>query len=159
LNKKIGVPTQAKLFKQLGEIFLVQSQSLQNTGEMIKIYWKQAMRYYSQEHQPLSDLLEFRESQLKRFKEEEKALNEKKEQLWKTKNVNKWKFTGDKIELIGREKELLRDKNIAFAYILTEDSDKLQKQKEILNFYTNQLLAEMRRVGRDNGISLMDHFS
>ena len=96
---------------------------------------------------------------MKRFKEEEKALNEKKEQLWKTKNVNKWKFTGDKIELIGREKELLRDKNIAFAYILTEDTDKLQKQKEILNFYTNQLLAEMRRVGRDNGISLMDHFS
>lgn len=73
--------------------------------------------------------------------------------------MKKWKFTGDPIELIGREKDLIKDKKMAYAFIMSEESEKLQKQKEISNFYTNQLLAEMRRIGRDNGISLMEHFS
>jgi hypothetical protein len=38
MNKKVGVPTQAKLFTKLGEIFTNQSLSLHNSGELIKIY-------------------------------------------------------------------------------------------------------------------------
>ena len=52
---------------------------------------------------------------------------EKKEALWKTKNTKKWKFMGDEIELIGREKDLIKDKKLAFPFILTEETEKLKK--------------------------------
>lgn len=56
MNKKVGVPTQAKLFTKLGKILESQSLSLHNSGELIKIYCLQAMKYYSQEHEPLTEL-------------------------------------------------------------------------------------------------------
>ncbi len=83
---------------------------------------------------------------------------EKKEALFKTKNIKKWKFTGNEMELIGREKTLLANKKLAFPFILSDETVKLKKQQEMCHFYSNQLLAEMRRVGRDNGISLIEHF-
>lgn len=56
------------------------------------------------------------------YLEEEKKLNEKKEALFKTKDIKKWKFTGPEIELIGREKALLADKKKAFPFILSEET-------------------------------------
>ena len=61
------------------------------------------MKYYNQEHQPLEEMMVFRESQYKLYKENELALYEKKEALFKTKNIKKWKFVGNEMELIGRE--------------------------------------------------------
>jgi ubiquinone/menaquinone biosynthesis C-methylase UbiE len=34
----------------------------------------------------------------------------------------------------------------------------MESQREEYNFYTNQCLAEIRRVGKDNGKLLIDHF-
>lgn len=56
------------------------------------------------------------------YLEEEKKLNEKKEALFKTKDIKKWKFTGPEIELIGREKALLADKKKAYPFILSEET-------------------------------------
>lgn len=47
LNKKVGIPSQAKLFQSLSKIYEAQAQQLQNTGELIKIYCAQAMKYYN----------------------------------------------------------------------------------------------------------------
>lgn len=67
MNKKVGVPTQAKLFTKLGEIFTNQSLSLHNAGELIKIYCHQAMKYYNQEHEPLTELQSFRALRLEDY--------------------------------------------------------------------------------------------
>ena len=42
--------------------------------------------------------------------------------------------------------------------MLTKDSQNLEYLREELFFYTNQCLAEVRRVGNDNGNLLTDHF-
>ena len=42
--------------------------------------------------------------------------------------------------------------------MLSKESQELEHQREELFFYSNQSLAEVRRVGQDNGQLLTDHF-
>ena len=67
-----------------------QSLALENTGELIKIYCSQAMKYYKQEHEPLIELLSFRQLEQEKFMEMKKNLIEKKEALFKSKDIMKW---------------------------------------------------------------------
>jgi len=69
--------------------------------------------------------------------ENEKILYEKKEALFKTKNIKKWKFTGNEMELIGREKTLLTNKKLAFPFICSDETKALKKQQEMCHFYSN----------------------
>lgn len=85
------------------------------------------MKYYNQEHQPLEEMMVFREKQYKLYMENERVLNEKKETLFKTKNIKKWKFVGNEMELIGREKALLANKKLAFPFIMTEETQSLKQ--------------------------------
>lgn len=40
----------------------------------------------------------------------------------------------------------------------TSETKKLQESKERLNFFTNQLTSEIKRVGDDNGGAIVEHF-
>ncbi len=51
------------------------------------------------------------------------------------------------IELIGRKHDLLLDRNLAFPFMLTKETKQLWEHKERINFFTNQMLSELRRVG------------
>jgi hypothetical protein len=42
--------------------------------------------------------------------------------------------------------------------MLTEETQSLEYQREEMSFYTNQCLDEVRRVGKDNGNLLSDHY-
>jgi len=42
--------------------------------------------------------------------------------------------------------------------MLQKDSKELELQREVLSYYTNQCLEETRRIGRDDGKLLIDHF-
>ena len=42
--------------------------------------------------------------------------------------------------------------------MLTADSSKVKDMQELLTFVTNQCIDEVRRVSRDNGIALIEHF-
>jgi hypothetical protein len=52
-------------------------------------------------------------------------LNDRKEELFKTKDISKWEFKGDMIELVGRKHDLLQDRKLAYAFILTDESKKM----------------------------------
>ena len=62
------------------------------------------------------------------------------------------------IELIGRKHDLLQDKRLAHHFMLTQETKKLHENKERVNFFTNQVMSELRRVGEDNGDALIEHF-
>jgi hypothetical protein len=46
----------------------------------------------------------------------------------------------------------------AFKFMLTEESTDVVRLREELSFYTNQCLAEVKRIGADNAELLTDHF-
>ena len=84
---------------------------------------------------------------------------ERKERLFKTRDCTKWGYTqGPQDELLRRQEELIANKDKAFKFMLSEDTQSLEYQREELSFYTNQCLDETRRVGKDNGRLLSEHF-
>jgi hypothetical protein len=60
--------------------------------------------------------------------------------------------------LVRRSDQFRQDKDLAFKFMLTEESEKQKEKQECLNFYTNQMLDECRRVGKINGDALVEHF-
>lgn len=52
----------------------------------------------------------------------------------------------------------MANKEAAFTYMLQKETKDLEVQKEELSFYSNQCLDEVRRIGKDNGKLLINHF-
>ena len=53
----------------------------------------------------------------------ERALYDKKDKLFKTtRDVSKWGYTGSKEELEGRADELLKNRDKAFKFMLSEEA-------------------------------------
>jgi hypothetical protein len=132
---------------------------LQNTGELIKLYCGTHLKYHLHESETLKELHHIRENVKQQYLKKVRALYIKKNKIFNdTRDVSKWGFAGSKEELEGRADELLKDKNKAFKFMLSDETKQLNEQREELSFYTNQCLDEVQRTGRDNGELLTDHF-
>ena len=88
----------------------------------------------------------------------ERSLIDRKEKLWKQRDVYKWGGFEDNIELLKLKDELLKDKDRAFQFMLPKETREVELKREELCFYTNQCWDEIRRVGNDNGKLIRDHF-
>jgi hypothetical protein len=85
------------------------------------------MKHYQQEYEPLEELLSFRETHRLDCQKSRVALETKKEVLYKQ-DFNSWGFKGSMDELMRKSDALRMDKEMAFKYMLTEESEK-QKEK------------------------------
>lgn len=56
-NKELKILSQAKLFKKLSSLMLGQALAVRNTGNLLKLYTGNALKFYLQENEPLYDLL------------------------------------------------------------------------------------------------------
>lgn len=131
---------------------------LQHTGELIKLYCGSHLKYHFLEGETLKELYTVRESVKYQYLRKERALYEKKDKIFKLRDISKWGFSGSMEELEGRADELLKNKEKAFKFMLSEETKSLNEQREELSFYTNQCLDEVKRTGKDNGDLLTDHF-
>jgi len=61
LYRKLKINSQSKLFLRLSELFKDTSVNFQHQGNLTKIYCGQAMKVYELEHQPLDDMVAFRD--------------------------------------------------------------------------------------------------
>lgn len=61
-------------------------------------------------------------------------------------------------ELKFRKDQILQDKDRAFTFMMAEETGLVLSLQQELNYVTNQCLDEARRVGKDNGDLLIDHF-
>ena len=110
------------------------------------------------EHKSYREILESRDEFKNSFLKQEKTLSDKKEKLFKNKDLKKWGYLGDTNDVQKLHEKLLLNKQAAFTYMLQKDSKDLELAREELSFYSNQCLNETKRVGRDNGDILIDHF-
>lgn len=94
------------------------------------------MKYYKNDFEPFNELNNFRQKQFEAMQSQEKALLDRKESLMK-KDVAEWGYSGSVDELVGRSHKLYADKQFAFPFMLTADTQKLQETKERVNFVTN----------------------
>ena len=86
----------------------------------------------------MSEILQAREQLKDQYIKKERHLFDRKEKLFRGKDVSRWGFTqGKQEELVSRSEELFNNKNKAFKYMLSDDTLALNQLREELSFYTN----------------------
>ena len=80
------------------------------------------MKYYNQEHEPLTELQSFRALRLEDYLQQESKLNDRKEALFKSKDISKWEYSGLMMELVGRKHDLLENRKLAYPFILSKET-------------------------------------
>lgn len=56
-NKELRILSQAKLFKKLSTLMHGQALAVRNTGNLLKLYSGEALKFYYQENEPIIDLI------------------------------------------------------------------------------------------------------
>ena len=118
----------------------------------------QNMKYHLFEHDSLREILKQRDEVKTIFIKSEKSIIDKKEKLFRGKDLTKWGYVGDIKDIERNHDKLMQNKEAAFTYMLQKDSAELEAKREELAFYSNQCLGETRRIGNDNGKILIDNF-
>ena len=118
------------------------------------------MKYHLLEHESFREILKGRDELKTTFIKHEKSLLDKKERLFKNRDFQKWGYIGPggQADLDKLSEKFTTNKDAAFTYMLQKETRDLELQREELSFYSNQCLDETRRVGKDNGKLLIDHF-
>lgn len=133
-------------------------------GELFKKFLGSHMKYHLLEHDSFREILKQREEVKAQYLKQHKSLQDRKEKLFRNKDLNKWGYIEDaanghtiaEVEKI--HDKLMGCKEAAFTYMLQKESKEVELQHEQLAFYTNQCLEETRRIGHDDGKLLIDHF-
>ena len=138
LNKMIKVNKQHDLFGKIAKMMTATGNNFANTGELIKLYCGSHLKYHLQEYESMSEILQAREQLKDQYIKKERHLFDRKEKLFRGKDVSRWGFTqGKQEELVSRSEELFNNKNKAFKYMLSDDTIALNQLREELSFYTN----------------------
>ena len=99
-----------------------------------------------------------RDQSYQSFIHAERALQDKKERLFKLKDTTKWGGFKDDVQQVRFKPELVNNKEAAFDFMLPQETTDVEGKKMELCFYTNQCWDEIRRVSNDNGGLLFEHF-
>lgn len=95
------------------------------------------MKFHYDENETYKELFTLREQIKFQYIKQERNLIEKKEKLYKSKDVYKWGGFKDNIELLKLKDDLLKDKERAFRYMLPKESADVDAKREELCFFTN----------------------
>jgi len=95
------------------------------------------MKFHYDEHDTFKELFTLREQIKYQYIKQERNLMEKKEKLYKSKDVYKWGGFKDNIELLKLKDDLLKDKERAFLYMLPRETSEVDLKREELCFFTN----------------------
>jgi hypothetical protein len=106
-------------------------------GELVEKYLGEHMKYHLDEHESFREIFNLREQCKQSYIRIERSLIDKKEKLWKTKDIYKWGGFVDNIELLKLKDELLKDKDKSFQFMLPKDTKEVELKREELCFFTN----------------------
>ena len=92
----------------------------------------------------------------KDFTEGDKRLAAKKEALFKSKNLEKWKLDPQALNTISKE-TLLKNKSLAFVKMLPKENEDMRGLYIHFTYFANQMRDEIKRIHRQKEISFKKH--
>lgn len=131
---------------------------VKSLGDGFKKSFTDHLKYNLHEADTFKDLFAYRDGLFQSYIRQEKALLEKKKALFRLRDPTKWGGFKDQPEMLRLKDELLKDRDCAFDYMLPKETVELETKRQELCFYSNQCWDEIRRVSKDNGLLLTEHF-
>ena len=158
LQNRIQCTSQQQVFDQLSKIMQSTGIYVKNVGDMLKTSFTDHLKYNLHEGDTFRDLFTTRDSLFQAWKKADNNLTEKKDKLFRLKDTTKWGGFKDNQQMLLVREEVLKDRDMAFDFMLPKETAELEVKKQELCFFTNQCWDEIRRVSMDNGTLLFEHF-
>jgi hypothetical protein len=134
-------------FKILSETIKDWGNIQKNQSELVNINLREFFRYIKNEYKSLSEMLSLCETNKSYFNKYAKNLHTKKENLFKTGDVNKWDLNKkDSYDTI----HLTQNKDYAFQVMLPKETLTLENLKQFYGFYLNSSISEYERLKEIN---------
>lgn len=95
------------------------------------------MKFHLDEHESFREVFGTREKVKAEYIKVERSLIDKKEKLFKTKDIYKWGGFVDNMELLKLKDDLLANRDRAFNYMLPKETKEVELKREELSFFTN----------------------
>ena len=130
-------------YEHMGKLFTNWSDALKRHNNVIHIDIREYFKYVKNNFKCMKDLVSVVETHKNTFTKNEKYLINKKEDLFRKGDVNKWELDpNDKID----QDKLLRDKNAALMKIIPKETNNVINMKKTYGYYLNRIIDEYERI-------------
>ena len=137
----------AKTYEYMHNLFKNWSDCLKSHGNLIHIDIREHFKYTKNNFRSMKDLVALVETNRNTYNKNERSLMNKKEELFKKGDTNKWELNSDDKNISGN---LISDKPNALIKILPKDTNNVINMKKSYGFYLNRIIEEYERFREIN---------
>ena len=137
----------AKTYEYMHNLFKNWSDCLKSHGNLIHIDIREHFKYTKNNFRSMKDLVTLVETNRNTYNKNERSLMNKKEELFKKGDTNKWELNSDDKNISGN---LISDKPNALIKILPKDTNNVINMKKSYGFYLNRIIEEYERFREIN---------
>ena len=134
-------------YDEMNKLFTNWSESLKKHNNIIHIDIREYFKYVKNNFKSMKDLIYIVETNKNTFNKNERNLINKKEELFKKADVNKW-------ELDNNDKNngtiFLQDKNAALMKMIPKETNNVINMKKEYGYYLNRIIDEYERLNSIN---------
>lgn len=132
-----------KTYEHMNKLFTNWSEALKRHSNLIHIDIREYFKYTKNNFKSLKELVSHVENHKYTYTKNERNLINKKENLFKNGDINKWDLD---IESRNNANGLIQDKGKALTKILYKDTSNVIELKKIYGFYLNRIIEEYERI-------------
>ena len=130
-------------YEQMGKLFTNWSDALKRHNNVIHIDIREYFKYIKNTFRSMKDLVYVVESNKNTYYKNERYLINKKEDLFRKGDTNKWELDlNDK----DNAPKLLQDKNSALMKIIPKETNNVIGLKKVYGYYLNRIISEYERI-------------
>jgi hypothetical protein len=130
-------------YEHMSKLFTNWSDALKRHNNVIHIDIREYFKYVKNNFKSMKDLVSVVETHKNTFTKNEKYLINKKEDLFRRGDLNRWELDpNDKID----QDKLLRDKNAALMKIIPKETNNVINMKKTYGYYLNRIIDEYERI-------------
>lgn len=132
-----------KSYEHMNKLFSNWSESLKRHNNIIFIDIREYFKYTKNHFRSMKDLVNCVENYKNTYTKNERYLINKKEDLFKKGDINKWDLN---IQDKNNVNDLVKDKNLIIPKILPKETNNVINMKKIYGFYLNRMIEEYERI-------------
>ena len=132
-----------KSYELMNKLFANWSESLKRHNNIIFIDIREYFKYTKNHFKSMKDLVNYVENYKNTYTKNERYLINKKEDLFKKGDINKWDLN---IQDKNNVNNLIQDKNLIIPKILPKETINVINMKKIYGFYLNRMIEEYERI-------------
>jgi hypothetical protein len=160
LNKIVTMKEEiTKTYEELTIFFKNWKRILHNQNDLINNNIRYFFKYISMENNAFNELIQERLTKKEEYSKEMNKLNKKKEDLWNSRDINKWDITNyDNIDRY----LLVKDKEYAFSKMCTSETiivNNLHNQLNFANYTNTEQLKIIIKIDRERFINNIKLFA